>query len=67
MEVEKKTCIGFDVGKATHRARAVSCKTGEVLFSTVIESREEPIDEALGSQGAMCSWSSIRTQHRRAQ
>lgn len=44
MEAGKETCIGFDVGKAAHRACAVSCKTGEILFNGAIENREGPID-----------------------
>ena len=48
MEAGKETCIGFDVGKAAHRACAVSCKTGEILFNGAIENREGPIDEVLG-------------------
>ena len=40
MEAGKETCIGFDVGKAAHRACAVSCKTGEILFN-VIPLRQE--------------------------
>ena len=51
MEAGKETCIGFDVGKAAHRACAVSCKTGEILFNGAIENREGPIDEVLGLAG----------------
>lgn len=51
MEAGKETCIGFDVGKAAHRACAVSCKTGEILFNRAIENREGSIDEVLGLAG----------------
>ena len=61
MEAGKETCIGFDVGKAAHRACAVSCKTGEILFNGAIENREGPIDGCWGLRGAGRSWSSTRS------
>lgn len=51
MEAARTICIGFDVGKSTHRACAVSRETGETLFSKALENREGPIDEALELPG----------------
>ncbi|RDB58236.1 IS110 family transposase [Gordonibacter sp. 28C] len=47
MDAAREICIGFDVGKATHRACAVSRTTGEVIFNKSLENREGPIDEIL--------------------
>lgn len=55
MEAARTICIGFDVGKAAHRACAVSRASGEILFNKALENREGPIDEtlALAGEGAL--------------
>lgn len=55
MEAARTICIGFDAGKAAHRARAVSRASTETLFNKALENREGPIDETLmlAGEGAL--------------
>ena len=51
MNEKNEVCVGFDVGKHTHQACAVSRVTGEILFNVSLENREEAIDLILTKVG----------------